>query len=248
MNKSKSKLSSFAMIVMALAIPVTTFILKSENLDFRFSASDSTIPEHIVMSDVNDTSVIISWITGKEAVGGVKFIESGEVFYEPEAVRYHTVKVDSLQKSTSYKFAVVSDGIEYLNDTSYYVLETGAKSVLANSNYYVYGQAFGLDGLTFQQYGLIYLELDKEGIRSQKLVTQINESGGYKFNLNSLKDESGSKRFNYNGQSNVTLTVQIYGQAPIVRKYTVNLDYAKQLPNIYLGDVDVEFMPGVEGL
>ncbi|MEI7579317.1 MAG: hypothetical protein WCJ58_04740 [bacterium] len=250
MKSKKSFFSNLVVLVVALSIPATVFILKSGNLDFRFSALDSDIPENVVIANVNSNSLIVNWVTEKPVTGGVK-LNGGAVLpiLENKSSSYHEVEIKNLEAGKVYQFSLYSDGIEFTNNGQFYSGQTATKSINEAGNYFVYGQVFSTDGITFQQGGQITLQLRKDNQKSQIIAGTINEAGGYQLNLKNLLDENLVNTYPYFGSLDVIFTVFTNASTePITRIFTVNLDYARQLPNLYLGDVTINTIPGVEGL
>lgn len=247
-NNRSNPLVLVTTVVMALAIPISIYILRTENLDFNFQAFGTTEPQNVIISDKTSKSFRVSWMTEKATQGGVR-IEGAELpTLDNESVRYHTVLVKNLAPGVVYKFNIISAGEEFQNGTEPYKAETISTADLETQNFLVYGQVFAADGISYQKNGLITIQLIKNQQKSQLLSTTLNEVGGFQFNLKSLLNDSFTGLFPYKEEADVEVTVYSLDLTePIVKKYTLNLLGSRQLPNIYLGTPVFNEIPGIDG-
>ena len=235
-------------IVVALSIPISLLVLRGD-LNFKFSAFLSDIPEDVVITDVTTDSFRVTWLTGEEVTGGV-VIKNATLppFLEEAETSFHSVEVTGLSPGSSYEFVLTSNGTEYMQDGANYLVKTASQQSIVQSNFLVFGQVFATDGLTTQNGGTISLALYKDDIVSQSKSAIINETGGYQIDLQGMLDQQLSRTFPYLSELDIELTVYtLDSDLPVTKKFTWDLSKSRQIPNIYLGEVSVDVIPGVDG-
>lgn len=103
-------------------------------------ASEETAPHNIKISNINDTSFIVSWITEKEATGQVAFGEGNLLNEKTNDLRdkdraqqqkflTHFVFIDGLLPETKYSLKIVSSGKAFGNGSKPYEVTTAPRSV-----------------------------------------------------------------------------------------------------------------------
>ncbi|MCA9382878.1 fibronectin type III domain-containing protein [Candidatus Dojkabacteria bacterium] len=253
MEKNKSSfLTTITIMIVAISIPITLLILQSGSLDFRIQAFDSEVPENVVVTDVKSDSFRVSWTTEKPTVGGVVLEGTTRApLIEDEETQNHSLLITSLEPATAYQFQIQSSGELYLNTGNVnYTVQTAPAGNFVNGNLLVYGQVFSEDGLSFQQNGIIVIEIEKNGIRSQTMSAPLNEAGGYQINLDGILTADLSAKFDLSGDLGIIYTVhRVESDLPSVTKqYETDISTNRQLPNMYLGDVEFDIIPGIDGL
>lgn len=244
MNKSKSLFTFLSVALLAISLPISIYILRTGTFDFRISAFESDEPVHVVISDVKNDSFNVTWITEKPVYGSVKLNSSVEPVSESVTTSYHTVSIKNLNPNSTYNFQILSDGQTF--DTTYTVITSGTRVVAANQ--WIFGQVFAKDGVGTQRGGTISLQLFQGQLKSQLLTTTINETGGYKFNLGGLLNEQLSSEFNTKGTASLEAKIfSEFNAEPITKTFTLDLSKEIQIPNIYLGDISIDIIPGIEG-
>lgn len=241
MDKTKNIFSFILVIALVIAIPISIYILKNGNLDFRINAFKSDEPKHVTIGNVTNDSFTVTWITEKPVYGGIKLTKNLEPITELETTSFHSVEVKGLYPTNDYTFKIISDGIVYEKE---YTVKT-AEISLNNPNRWVFGQVFDTTGIQSQRGGSISLTLDNHGNRSQVLTSTINENGGYKFNVSNVLDSALRTHFQIDGL--IDLEFKIFTDidtAPITKRFTYNIERNIQIPNIYLGDVVIDTIPG----
>ena len=245
--KAKNFFSTLILLAMLVIIPVSTTILLNNGFEMRISALESDEPTNVFITDIKDKSFKVVWITEKEVIGQVKLADSS-IFSEDISTSYHSVFVTGLTPSTRYTFKLISNAKEFLdkngNEYSLRTASFGAKE----SNFLIYGQVFSVDGKTVQQFGLITLELNNGYNTSQTVSSLINENGGFQMNLGGMLTDDLSSQFSLYGVNENIFNVYVTNKDTSIEK-RVSLDYSvsRQIPNIYLGDISIDVMPGIEG-
>jgi len=245
MNR-KNFLSLFVVAGLLIALPILTGALARQGFEIRISALEDDAPKQVTISDITATSFRVSWITEREVIGGVKL--DGTSLYEDAKASFHSVEVTSLTPRTSYTFVLLSDSSEFSQENGAgYSVQTAGQT-FTNGDFLVYGQVFSPDGYTFQQGGLITLTLSAGDMKSQLISTIINETGGYQFNLGNISTENFASLFNYRQNVSASFTVYTSYDSPEIGKvFPVDFNSTRQIPNIYLGDVNIDVIPAVEG-
>lgn len=243
----KRFLSLISFLAILVVIPIATAALQSGSFNLRISALEDDEPRNIVISDVSENSFRVNWLTEREVIGGV-FLSSGLTFSEDEKTSFHSIKVNALESFTQYSFKILSGTKEFVKDNGKdYTVKT-ADLDSGTKNFLVYGQVFSPDGYTFQQGGLVTLELTNPLMKSQVSATTINKSGGFQFDLGKLLTKELDKAFPYQARSDAKIVVYTStGLEGFIKNYTVDFSSNNQLPNIYLGDVNIDLLPAIDG-
>jgi hypothetical protein len=243
-NKTVSLSSFLVVLVLALAIPMIIYVLQTQNFDFKISAFLNDEPQIVKVSGVNGSSFTVTWFTEKEVVGGVKINNANQsVIFESKATTNHLLTIKNLNPNSNYQYSLYSDGKEYTSAD--YQLTTNAITVGAGKTNIIYGQVFNEQGTGVQKGGLVMLRL-KNSQTSRYIAAVINQAGGFQVDLAGLLSENGQNEFDTNTQSDIEVNIYFdVKKTPIIKKFTLNPSVVKQIPNIYLGDVNIDVMPGV---
>ena len=163
-NKKFFTLLSF--IAVLLIIPIATAAVQSGSFNLRISALESEEPYNVKITDVSSDSFRVSWVTERQVIGGV-FMPNGLTFSEDDKTSYHSVRINTLDAATKYTFKLLSDSKEFVkpNGDDYSVKTAG--SVGASDSFLVYGQVFSPDGYSYQQGGVITIQLSNPLSKSQ---------------------------------------------------------------------------------
>lgn len=247
MNKQNRTFLSLVLVaVIAASIPLTLGILQSGNLDLRISAFESDTPANVVISSQTANSFTVTWTTEKSVTGGV--VAGTTPLIETEPATSHRMTVPNLEAGSDYEFTLTSDGVTYPEDGTTYSATTATRDLQERDNFLVYGQVFSKDGISFQQSGVVVLELLASDTRSQRRSALINESGGYQIDLANMLDETLDEIFTY--KSTVDLIITVYtpdSTQPVSKRFTQDIRSFRQLPSVYLADQDIDIIPGVDG-
>lgn len=236
-----------SILFVVVALPVTVYLLQSQKFNFKINAFLNDEPQSVFVTDVRGSSVRISWMTEKSVVGMVKLSEDlTKLSTEKDSVSFHSLEVNNLEPGKTYTYSILSDGVEYKK--AEYSFATNSASTTATQSYIVYGQVFSKDGFSVQNSGLVSLQL-KDGDRySQKIMAVINKVGGYQFNIANLVNADNSDSFNY--KKNLEVIEEVYyeiGKTAIKKQFTMDFSVNHQIANIYLGDINIDIIPGVNG-
>lgn len=137
---TKSKEKSFVVIVIFILlvivlIPLTIYTVNYIN-EIRTKALPTESPQEVEVTNVMDTSATISWQTpSQKTIGYVKYGDTTEltgVAFDKRdngkvngEYSLHYVELSDLTPSTTYYYAIVVGGKEYLNNESPYQFTAG---------------------------------------------------------------------------------------------------------------------------
>jgi len=246
MKNSKFFKIAFFLLLLIL-IPIVSFVLMNSGFELRISALESDEPANVIISDIKSNSFKVSWITEKETLGSIK-LSNGEIVAENETTSFHSLKFDGLKADTNYSFSLLSGSKEFKNPQGQLYTFKTAVIISSEDPFLVYGQVFSSDGFSVQQNGIITMTLENSGMVSNQITAIINETGGYQFDLGGLLSENLNRSFPYKVSSNATFKVYINNEDKFIeRKYPVDFSINRQIPNLYLGDVEIDIITGIEG-
>lgn len=242
---TKKTLTIIGFVALLITVPIATGILQNQDFELRISALQSDEPTKVLVSDLKGSSFRVSWITERPVLGAVELAD-GTQFFEEEKVSFHSVRVNGLDENTVYDYSLLSDSKKF-SDPTWPEAQTAVVRE-SESNYLVYGQVFSPDGYSFQQEGLITLQLEKGPDKSQILSTKLNETGGYQFDIAGILNNARTEKFDFEEDVNVYLTVYVsHEMEPIEKIYPVNFTQTRQIPNMYLGEVNIDVIPAIDG-
>jgi hypothetical protein len=244
----KRTLSVIAIFALMVILPLLTATLIRNDFKIRIKALEDDTPHNVVVSDIRDASFRVSWITERSVIGGI-LLSDGVRFVESTDTSYHSINIVGLKQSTQYSFQLLSGTKPFEKEGGGdYVVKTSSVAE-GDETYLVYGQVFSPDGYSFQQGGVITFQLSDEILTSQVLSTIINETGGYQFDLGELQSEALDKKFSYKAKVDVVFGIYAgHDQGIVEKRYTLDFTTNRQIPNIYLGEVNIDVIPAIEGL
>jgi hypothetical protein len=249
MKKFYSVLKSVVtLLFLTLSVPLVIYGMQNQNFEFKVNAFLTSDPQTPMVVDIRGNSVKIVWMTEKEVMGSIKINElTNKIAIEKESVNYHMVEVKALQANTTYTYSILSDGVTY-TDPSYKFTTSSTMDIVETSKI-VIGQVFNKDGVSLQQKGLVLVQLtNKSGKISQKIPALLNKAGGYQVNLAGIYNSDSKGIFNSKGA--LDIDIYVYSEikdAPVVKKYSADFSATRQIPNIYLGDINIDIIPGING-
>jgi len=245
-SKFRNFLGVGALFVMALGIPITIIILTNQTFDYKINAFLNDNPKSVKVLDIRGNFAKIVWITEKEVTGIVRIGNSDTLYKDKDSTSFHVIQVGNLTPNQKYTFSIFSDGNEYKSND--YVINTVSVAEGSEDPFVIYGQIFDKDGVSLQKNGLVLLTLSSSGSLSQELPATINNAGGFTIDLANILNSTGDQKFNY--KKSLEISLKIYSDVTgiaLEKKFTINFSIQRQIPNIYLGDVNIDIMPGING-
>lgn len=156
------------------------------------------------VSNLRDSSFVVSWLTDEPATGYVRFGEAAAldgVAYDLRGAnvvgRSHYVALSGLQPQTTYYFDVASGGGLDDNGGLHFQATTGPQATALPAPFTIYGQVFQPDGLTPAGGAIVTLLLvdgDRAGSQGQaQLMSALVDDHGYwQANLGNARQADGS--------------------------------------------------------
>jgi hypothetical protein len=196
-----------------------------------------------MVTNRTSNSFKILWLTEKKVFGAVKIIETNDLISENFESNSHFLQINNLSPNTEYSFVIYSGTTEFAQSIKVRTLSYHESN---STNYSIFGQVFDKSGVKVQQMGLITLKFNDGFYTSELIGTTLNETGGFQFNMNNLVKEETGNLFSYNRKLDAEITVYpAGGEIPVIKKYTYDFSIQNQIPNIYLGDINIDVIPGV---
>jgi len=244
---SKKILPLLSFLALLLVIPVVMAYFQRGGFNLRISALEEDEPTNVVVSDTTGESFRVAWITQREVIGGI-LLSDGTRFSENDKTSYHSLEVTGLSQATSHSFKLLSDSKEFSSEAGGDYIHDTAALPKGTQKFLVYGQVFSPDGFSFQQGGIITMQLSNEVMSSDILSTTINETGGFQFDIGNLLDKGLLRGFPYRTKSDATLVVYIsHDTEGVSKQHTLDFSTNRQIPNLYLGEVNIDILPAIEG-
>lgn len=124
----------FGIIVLIVGLVFGVFMIQ-QNQNVRLGAYVEAKPENVRITNVTDSSFVVSWTTDKNTKGFVSLINQGNYVTQDSLNNglTHYVVVENLKPLTEYKFELNSDGIFFDNNGINWSVKTGQR-LLPNSN------------------------------------------------------------------------------------------------------------------
>jgi hypothetical protein len=219
----------FALLVVAASIWVTGMLVRNGTFVVGHASPDST-PQHITVTNLNDTSASVVFITTSAAIAAVNFSDGKSpdrvIFQDNQqtASSTHQIMLSDLSPQTAYIYSLVIDGKTY-SDPSY-IFTTGPQ-IPANSTPKTISGTLLLSTGEVAKDALITLVSQT----SQTLSTITDDQGTYHFDLSTLRNKDLSQSESLTDDSVLTLDAYLTDQhTRIVTLYS----NAQPLPNVTL--------------
>ncbi len=154
----------------------------------------------VAISDVRDTSFVVSWLTARAEAGQVQLI-GGAVYNDYRgadfAGRTHYVALTGLQAIHSYSFDVISGGARYDHNSAHWAVNTGA-ALAPRAPDLISGQVKNPDGSNVTE-AIVYFEIERlqEGFPSAPLSTLVTGRDGGFFSVNLAESRAFSDPTRY---------------------------------------------------
>lgn len=220
-SPQKKRLYSIVTLVMILLIPISVvaFFLYE---DWRARADPEERPSDVRLSDVTETSAVISWITPDKAVEGWLLYsdQSGVADGSPLSQDDRDVRSGSVEKRTTHYVTLTS----LSPDTTYYfVIGSGARTWKdPDGNEFTFKTAalgsdsipttpdpvFGTVTNASDQNAIIYITLQKNGIKSSPVSTLVNDQGNFEVDLSHIRNANLDDKFLYDDGTEMIIFAQ----------------------------------------
>lgn len=159
---------------------VLTFIAANQS-----AASDT--PAYLAISNLTDSSFVVSWLTGDAEMGQVQIVDGGcynDVRGGDFIGKTHYVIVTGLQATSRYSFDIASGETRYDNTGAHWVINTG-EPLPPRAPDVVFGQARDPNGSNVTD-AIVLVTIDRvqQGAPSAVLSTLITEKDSGIFSIN----------------------------------------------------------------
>ena len=122
--------------IAATIVLVAVFIFGFERISRQsLTATGSTQPANVRITNVGDARFTLSWTTEKDATGALivegtgrqrlTFLDERDISGALEKYTTHSITPTGLQPNTQYEVTILSNGRSYLNDDEPFLVRTG---------------------------------------------------------------------------------------------------------------------------
>ncbi len=168
-------------------------------------------PISLLISNIRDTSLTVSWLTGTSEGAQVQVI-GGRTFNDDRGASFagtiHYVTVTGLQPNTLYQLDLVSGGSKYDNEGAHYAVMTGATLPPPTPDLIV-GRVQDPDGAKTTE-AVVFFTVHQEQSVSASLSMLLTErdNGYFHVNLSDARVQNDSNRLFVYGSATDALTIQ----------------------------------------
>lgn len=115
------------LLFLLIGIVAGVLIIQNQQI-FRSRADENKGPQNVTITNIKDTSFVVSWTTPEELSGQVSWGKSqnslGNSTTTSPKSKVHHIQVQGLTPDTTYYFQVISDNKTYLNGSSAWEITT----------------------------------------------------------------------------------------------------------------------------
>ncbi len=209
MKKKASLPTIFGLIILVVATFLGVVLVQGQQI-FRLGAEGEASPKDIRISNINDSSFTVSWMTDKETVGFIVWGESestiSKIEKESDEKSYtHNIVISNLSPQKKYFFKINSDGTLYDNKGIAWQTSTGASLGVNRETSLLSGSVIIATGQPVKK-ALVYVN-----VGGYLFSTLTSDSGNYVFQLANTRTQD------LNGYLQIDKTqtlVEIFIQAP----------------------------------
>lgn len=226
--------TSLGLFIIALSIGTGVYFV-SEKKIFTTQATPDSTPQNIIISNIEDTSVTISWDTRAATTSFITYGQNGtneqtaiddRDNIKPTARVFHYITLQNLIPATTYKTKIISGG--YITP-QLIQFSTAPSSTNQNGLKPVIGSVLDNNNESLQE-GVVFLET--EGIIKQSAV--IKELGNFIIPLNVARKEDLTDIFKPQDDTQAKLTIKSPQGQSIVLLSLENLQ--SPLPPVKIGE------------
>ena len=195
------------------------------------AAVDASAPILHKVTNVNDVSFTVSWITAVDEEGYVEFGTTtglGSTAYDDRGVgtvddTHHVKVAGGLLPNQIYYYDIISGGVRDNNGGLHYTVTTGPSPDTPPPTRDILGQVFKSDGSTPAEGAVVYITVFQDGVPSQTLSTLVESSGWWGLDLGGLRTADYQTPFGYSGTDQVLLVVEGVGDGRAIVMTTVQV-------------------------
>ncbi len=168
-------------------------------------------PLSVIISNVRDTSFVVSWLTDVDEKGSVALIGGGSI-NDDRGAEYsgltHYVTLSGLTPNSTYQFDIVSGGTRYDNESAHYSVMTGP-TLMPPTPDLIVGRIQHSDGsLATNAIVLFTIQQEQSVSAPLSMLLTARDNGYFHVNLSDVRaSKDPTHYFNYGGQTDL-LTIQ----------------------------------------
>lgn len=223
------------LVLLFLSIWITSYLIQSGVITIGRASVDIE-PQHVIVSNITDTSFTVSFTTNDKALSAISVssqsMEPTTYFdnrskTDQETFSSHYITVKKLSPRTTYQFSILSDGNTYLQNGQKYSVSTGPKLVnTPKSGKKISGRVIMPDGSAAVD-TIVIVSIQK----AQQLSALTTSSGTFSVPLTLLRTSNLNGYFT--PPSNSPVTIQFMTQDLLTTTKT-KLSAASKLPTATL--------------
>jgi len=233
-RKKKQYVIAFLILLALIPVSVVAFLVAS---DWRSRARVSAIPEDVRITDMTETSVVLSWITPGTATEGwvqygtdVGVGDGSPLLQDDRDVRsgttakrtIHYVTLSNLESGTKYYFLIGSGSKSY-KDTQGKEFEFTTASMGTSDSIPTPDPVYGSVTNGQNQNAIIYVSIKSGGDTSSPVSALTNDSGNFEIDLAHIRTASLDSRFDYSDSDELTIFAQGGDKGGAVLKTSVGV-------------------------
>lgn len=168
-------------------------------------------PVSVLISNVRDTSFVVSWLTPLDEAGQVQLVD-GPVFQDDRGADFkgktHYITVSALVANSRYQFDILSGGGRYDNERAHYAVVTGITLVPPLPDLVV-GRVRNPDGTNAVDAMVIFSIQQEQRVSAPlSMVLTPRDGGFFHINLSGARMQSDLTRYFSYGSQTGLLTIQ----------------------------------------
>lgn len=194
--KNENRLPTLAgLLLIGISLAATVVLFKNAQTLFTQASPDQT-PSDVKITNINDSSLTVSWITTQAVSGTINFGETpslgsiipddrDQISGTTSQFPTHYITLRYLKPGTQYYFKIISGNKTYDHDGEAYIVTTAPEIPAAqNQSSPVYGTVTKNDG-TPADGAIVYLTINK----ATSLSTLVKTSGSWLLPLNNIRSD-----------------------------------------------------------
>lgn len=238
-NRTKKIPTIIALLILLLGIGGGIFLIESRTSGST-KATGSVQPESIQITNLNDTSFSVIFLTKEPASGSLVYGQSqkdiSQIAFDDrdidnKAKPYvtHHITVRNLKPETVYFFTIISGNKKYQDSNKPYSITTAPKTDISSNLEPAYGQVLTQHNQPAEG-AIVILNLP----RSLSLSTVVKSSGNWLIPLNSAK---GSDLKPYTSEGTIVESIIIYSSTEEQTQVTTDTNNDSPVPAITIGKI-----------
>ncbi len=179
------------------------------------AAVNASAPYEHKVTNVNDVSFTVSWITAVEETGYVEYGTTtalGSIAHDERGAgtiddTHHVVVDGGLMPNQEYYYDIISGGDRDDNGGLHYTVTIGPTLDIPQPDD-ILGEVLKNDGSTSAEGTIVYITVTHLDVTSQELSTLVESSGWWGVNLGGVRTQDYQAHFSYVGADLVSLFAQ----------------------------------------